>query len=66
VPLVGIYTVEWHFVLPEDSKVAPKHVEDAALIFVLIMTVQFVGVKNGVLCNEVQFLANDQLDAQIL
>jgi len=63
--LFGIYIVEWHFVPPQDGKLAPKHVEDAALIFVIIMTVHYVGVKNGALCNEVQLLANDQLDAQI-
>jgi hypothetical protein len=63
--IVGIYIVEWLFVLPEEGKLTPKHVKGAALIFVLIMTVHYVGVKNGGLCNEVHVLANDQLDAQI-
>ena len=36
------------FFLPEDGTPVPKHVGDARLIFVLIMTVQFVGVINSV------------------
>lgn len=42
--------------IPEYSKITPKHVEDAALIFVLINNVHYVGVKNVVLCDEVQFV----------
>jgi len=33
---------DWHFVLPEDGTLVPKHVGDAALAFVLIMAVHWL------------------------
>jgi hypothetical protein len=39
----------WHFVLPEDVTLVPKHIGDAPLILVLIKTVHLVGVINSIL-----------------
>jgi hypothetical protein len=47
------FTVEfdfknWHFILPEDGTLAPKHDGEAHLMFVLIEALHLFGIINGV------------------
>jgi hypothetical protein len=39
----------WHFVLPKNGTLVPKHFGDAPLICILIKIVHLLGVTNGVL-----------------
>jgi len=40
---------DWHFVVPEDDTLVPKHAADTPLTYVLIKAVYLFGLKNGVL-----------------
>ena len=41
---------KWHFVLPEDGTIVPKHVGDANLMLLLTGNVHLLGATNGAVC----------------